>query len=136
MPQRETKRGGLMDIGCRWTRICCGTSDVRSSLSCPVGCYRKSQSRAGTYRLAREITSEAVYPLSALGAVRAFSLKMASKRREKELLLEYPLLGSFLCLQSGARARNYQWSVIADRHTFPLVIARRSVPLISSSHFR
>ncbi|KAI5343175.1 hypothetical protein L3X38_011051 [Prunus dulcis] len=24
-----------MDIGCRWTRICCGTSDVRSSLSCP-----------------------------------------------------------------------------------------------------
>lgn len=29
-------------------------------------------------------------------------MKMASKRREKELLLEYPLLGSFLCLQSGA----------------------------------
>lgn len=27
---------------------------------------------------------------------------MASKQREKELLLEYPLLGSFLCLQSGA----------------------------------
>jgi hypothetical protein len=37
-----------MDIGCRWTRICCGTSDVRSSLSCPVGCYRKSQTKAGT----------------------------------------------------------------------------------------
>jgi hypothetical protein len=27
---------------------------------------------------------------------------MASKQREKELLLEYPLLGSFLCLQLGA----------------------------------
>ena len=62
---------------------------------------RGSQSRAGTYRLAREIPSEVVCPLSALGAVRAFSLKMALKRRE-ELLLEYPLLGSFLCLQSGA----------------------------------
>ena len=37
-----------MDLGCRWTRICCGTSDVRSSLSCPVGCYRKSQTKAGT----------------------------------------------------------------------------------------
>lgn len=63
---------------------------------------RESQSRAGTYRLAREIPSEAVCPLSALGAVRAFSLKKASKRREKELLLEYPLLWSFLCLQSRA----------------------------------
>lgn len=62
---------------------------------------RGSQSRAGTYRLAREIPSEVVCPLSALGAVRAFSLKMVLKRRE-ELLLEYPLLGSFLCLQSGA----------------------------------
>jgi hypothetical protein len=40
-----------MDIGCRWTRICCGTSDVRSSLSCPVGCYRKSQTKAGTEQL-------------------------------------------------------------------------------------
>ncbi|KAL6339193.1 hypothetical protein AAG906_024344 [Vitis piasezkii] len=37
---------------------------------------RGSQSRAGTYRLAREIPSEVVCPLSALGAVRAFSLKM------------------------------------------------------------
>lgn len=58
-------------------------------------------------------------------------MKMASKRREKELLLEYPLLGSFLCLQSGALRQLGRLGVgIRNKKTVALRVVEIIVPVV------